>query len=287
MTKPADLLPVLDHFLERVERLREADVDAQLAFLRAITATEVFIETDLGDALVTAFEAVGDAAQFAMATLPPIVLTEVLDPQDEPLVSAILAAMGIADWQFATLSPILRQHYLRVAEDVYERMVQSFELGFATDLPDPIARRVVAEGGRRAGLVDIEEGTRRAIFDALHQARSGGLGPIEAARLIRRYVPAGRFTRMERERPGSGVRYRADLIARTETLHAQRISVAQAGASAGFMRYLAFDNRTGFGDAACVARDGQEMTFDEMMAAIGEEHPGGTLSFSPVPGSQG
>lgn len=286
MTESARAVAVLDRFLARVDQLREADVDAQLSFLRAVTAAEDAMQADLADDLARAFAALGDEAALALASLPPIVLTEVLDPQDEPLVRAILAAMGISDWQFAELSPILRQHYLRIAEDVYTQMVDSFELGVATDLPDPIARRVIAEGGRRAGLVDVSDNTRRAIFDALHQARIEGLGPVDAARRIRQYVPAGRFTRMERERPGAGVRYRAELIARTETLHAQRISVAQAGASAGFTRYLAFDNRTGFGDAECVARDGMEMTFDEMMAAIGEEHPGGTLSFSVVPGSQ-
>jgi diaminopimelate decarboxylase len=39
--------------------------------------------------------------------------------------------------------------------------------GLGTSLPDPVARAIVAAGGRRVGLLDLDEATRQAVFDAL------------------------------------------------------------------------------------------------------------------------
>jgi len=146
----------------------------------------------------------------------------------------------------------------------------------AIGVRDTVAELIVREGGRKAGLVDLRAETRQALLSALADAREAGFGIPQTARLIREYVPAGRFTT-------AGAAYRAKLIARTETRWATNVSVAQIGAAAGFERWRAFDNRTGFGDEECVARDGQEFTEDEMMAEMDAEHPNGTLSFAPVP----
>ena len=64
-------------------------------------------------------------------------------------------------------------------------------------------------------------------------------------------------------------------------LHARNISTLETGRAAGFEHYMAFDNRTGFDDEECAARDGQEFTYDEVRGE--DDHPRGTLSWSPIP----
>lgn len=256
----------------------------ELSYLRAADRDGQRLVPGFATELVAAFGDLGERAAAAWQAVPQRFIA---DPQDEPTVEAILAALSLDDWRITTLEPLWRTHYLRVAEITYASLRAHLAIDIGTDLPDVVGRQVVAAGGRQLGLVDLTAQTRQALFEVLAEARAEGLGPIEAARRIRRFVGAGRFTGMERERQGAGVRYRSELIARTETLHAQRVSVAEAGRQAGFTRYLAFDNRTGFGDEECVARDGQEFSYDEMIAETAAEHPNGTLSFAPVPASQG
>src|SRR3990172_823061 len=285
----ATLLPALDRFLHVADAIREARkpkaTKQQLAFLRAQDADAQVLTLALSDELEQLFDGLRDHVDAALLMVP-VVIAEAEDPRDWSFVAAVMAALGLGDWRFAFLAPVLRTHYFRVAETTQNAMRLHFTLEAAVGLPDPIARRIIAVGGKRAGLVDLEAQTRRALFDSLARARSEGLGPTDAARLIRQYVPAGRFTAMEAAKEGAGVRYRAEMIARTETLHAQRLSTGYAGQDAGFNRYLAFDNRTGFGDAECTARDGREYTYDEMVAETEREHPQGTLGWAPVPGSQ-
>lgn len=284
MTNAGRLLAVLDRFLEAAGEKPRA-TRKQRAFLRGVDAIVMAQSEALAEELRAALDDVGRRAEIALSHMS-VTVGEADDPGDDPIVAAIISSMGIADWHRAVLSPAIRQHYERVVAAVWDLMETSFVLGLGTDLPDMVARRVVAAGGRRLGLVDIEDGTRRALYAALEAARSEGLGPVDAAKRIRQYVPAGRFHGMEATSPGAGVRYRSVLIARTETLHAQRVSVAESGRAAGFEGYMAFDNRTGFDDEDCTARDGTIYTYDEMLAEIEAEHPNGTLSFSPVPGTQ-
>lgn len=284
-----ELIRAFDGFLDKVAALREAKKPKasaeQRAFLQAQDADAQRLSVAFADELETAFDDLGVRAERAVATMPAPLL-ESIDIRDAPWVLALFAAMSVGDWRSAFLLPLFRRHYYGVGESTYVAMGQSFSLNFGIDLPDPMARRIVAEGGRRIGLVDIEVQTKRAIFDALAQARAEGLGPEAAARRIRQYIPAGRFTAMEAAKKGAGARYRAEMIARTETLHAQRVSVAEAGRDAGFTRFLAFDNRTGFGDEECTAMDGRVLSYEEMLVAIDDEHPQGTRSFAPIPGSQ-
>ena len=149
-------------------------------------------------------------------------------------------------------------------------------LNLGVNLPDPVAREIVAAGGRRAGLLDITGDTRRALFRSLADGRAAGEGPPALARRIRSQVPSGRFT-------NAGPRYRANLIARTETLHAQRVSSLETyRASDVVTGIVAFDNQTEYGDEECVARDGRVFTFEEAEAEMASEHPQGSLNFGPV-----
>jgi len=282
----SQLLPALDRFLARADALRESRraKPEQRAFLAQEDANAEELAVALAADVEALFADLAQRTDVALG-LQPVVLAEAVDPRDRAYVLALLAAMALGDWRVAFLAPLFRQHYARVAERTFETMSAAYQLEAFVGLPDPVARRVVATGGTRAGLVDIEPQTQRALFDALAQARADGLGPAEAARLIRQYVPAGRFTAMERAEAGSGVRYRAQMIARTETLHAQRISTLDAGNAAGFRLYRAFDNRTGFDDEECMARDQVLYTLDDARAETAREHPNGTLSWAMEPGS--
>jgi hypothetical protein len=262
-----------------------AQSTGQLAYIRRIEREAAAVADAWVDDLIASLGGLGDRAAKEYNALG-VSLKATPDPTDAPTVDAIVNALNLDTWRETELGPIWSRQYLRMAAFAHESLGQSMGLDVGIGLPDQIAREVVAQGGTRLGLVDLTTQTRAALFDALAKARADGLGPVQASRLIRRYVPAGRFTALEAERAGAGVKYRAELIARTETKFAQNVSTAAAGDAAGFERYLAFDNRTGFGDDDCVARDGQEFSRDEMLAEITDEHPNGTLSFAPVPGSQ-
>lgn len=201
-------------------------------------------------------------------------------PLDADAVRAMTEAARIADAaRIQAFSDILAgvygSHYLRV----FESSLGAIEAGLggiALDLPDDVARRVFETGGRRLGLVDLDGQTRDRLFGVIREQRAAGQNPLTMARRIRDLVPAG---------PWSDVDTRAHVIARTETLHAQRTSTLEAYTAAeNVTAVMLFDDRIGYGDADCVERNGRVVTFAEAQEAMAEEHPNGTLSFAPVVG---
>lgn len=195
---------------------------------------------------------------------------------DESEVDAILTGAGLGAWQERHLTPGFESHYRRTLDVTAETVETVIELG--VDLPDETARRVVAEGGRRAGLVDLQGDTRTALFRALTESREQGMGQDATARLIRDQVPAGRYT-------NAGPQYRAKLIARTETLHAQRASTLSIyGAAENVASVQAYDARLGDTDDECIARNGMTFSFADAELEMGATHPNCTLSFAPLVG---
>ncbi|MEZ5790493.1 MAG: hypothetical protein R3D34_06790 [Nitratireductor sp.] len=142
------------------------------------------------------------------------------EKSDALILLDILQKMGIAVWE-ASFREVFERHYLQVAEEV----AKAGELvGIATNLPDPVARSVMAAGGRRAGLIDLNEQSRRAIFEALAEGRAQGEGVEQLARRIASEVGAG---------PWMTAQTRAMIIARTETKFAQNASTLAIGRQAG------------------------------------------------------
>ncbi len=142
------------------------------------------------------------------------------------------------------------------------------------DVPDPVSREVLEQGGRRAGLVDLSETAKQRVFDVLVAGREAGDNPIAIARRLRGTITAGRW---------STTAQRALVIARTESLHAQRVStVATYREAENVTAVMVFDDRIGHHDSDCMARAGRVITFEESQAMMAEEHPNGTLSFAPV-----
>lgn len=189
---------------------------------------------------------------------------------DEALVAQILQSLGIAEWR-KQLRQAFESQYIEVAEAVAK---VAEEAGLGTGLPDPVARAIVAAGGRRSGLVDIEEQSRAAIFDALAEGRAAGEGADALAGRIADEIEGGHWDSPE---------IRARIIARTETKYAQNISTLKRGGASGIEKFIVFDGRLGPGRSkpSHIDRDGSIVdgaTAEDMAEA---EHPNGTLSFSP------
>lgn len=213
------------------------------------------------------------------------------DPVLDAIVNELMAVMDIPIWQQEALIPGFNDHYVRTLNATVGTV--NAEMGLEVLIPDEKARAVIANGGRRAGLMDITTQTRGAIFRALEEGRAAGQGPIALARKIREHVTAGRFGVVP---PGAspeeasriiqrGINYRSEMIARTETKFAQNVSSLETYLQAEVVTgVLAFDNQTGFGDEDCTARNGTVFTFAAAEAETQLEHPNGTLNWAPVTG---
>ena len=236
-------------------------------------------EAFIGD-LEPAFDELGRLAERAYQEARVLVRAggngheEKQTPEDEALAERIIQGMALSQWSQDALIPAFNGHYLRTTEMTVGSINTVLNLG--VNLPDPVAREIVAAGGRRAGLLDITGDTRQAIFRSLSDGRAAGEGPPALARRIRAGVPAGRFT-------NAGPKYRAQLISRTEVKWAQnQSSIATYRESDVVTGLLAFDNQTGYDDAECIARNGRVFTFEQAEAEMASEHPNATLSWGPV-----
>ena len=252
---------------------------AQRNVIRALQRDAQQLEGPFIRDLELAFDELGRLAERAYQEAQVLVRAggngreEKQTPEDAALADRIIQRMALSQWSQDALIPAFDGHYLRTTQMTVGSI--NNVLNLSVNLPDPVAREIVAAGGRRAGLLDITGETRQAIFRSLADGRAAGEGPPALARRIRADVPAGRFT-------NAGAKYRANLIARTETLHAQRVSSLEAyRASDVVTGVVAFDNQTGFDDAECIARNGREFTFEEAEAEMAAEHPSGTLNFAP------
>lgn len=279
----AALLPVApkSKALERGDSAKGATQDDIIA---AFNRDAVMLERAFADDLVAAFQQMGDdmAAIFAAMTLPPLPQTSSngggaelkQDEADRIVVEGLVRLFDFTAWDQASFSPAYSTHYLRTLETTYRSIDAVLHL--AADIPDPVARSIVATGGTRKGLVDVVGEARTALYRALHDGRSLGEGADALARRIREQVPAGRFS-------NAGPKYRARMIARTETKYAQNVSALATYRTTDVVTgLLCFDAQAGATDADCEERDGRIFTFAEAEALTANEHPNGTLSFAPV-----
>lgn len=193
-----------------------------------------------------------------------------LTAAEEQRVELILEASGLTGWKQDVLKPIFQRAWFRGA-NMTAQVLKRY--GIEPTLRDQYAQNMLARGGKRMGLVDIAGDTKAALLKAVDDGRALGANPNVTAKLIRAYVPAGRFTNA-----GSG--YRARMIARTETLHSARISSLEVYRSSPLVReVVAFDGES---DEECAARNGAVFTFDEAEAEANDTHPNCVLAFGPV-----
>ncbi|RVQ76125.1 phage portal protein [Sinorhizobium medicae] len=248
---------------------------AGMAYVRLLAAQEEPRAKSLEKRLKAFFRELGKAARLAAL---PLLQDDGLTPKeasfeeksDDLLVLRILDAIGIGTHR-TTFRHVFEGHYLEVAREISEAAELA---GISGSLPDPVARSVAAAGGRRAGLIDLSAQSKAALFDAVAEGRAEGEGATQLAARIAGHIEAG---------PWATPEMRARVIARTETKYAQNVSTIERGRAAGVERFMLFDGRLGPGRSlpTHIARNGAIVTADEAMQLTNEEHPNGTLSFSP------
>ena len=186
-------------------------------------------------------------------------------------VNAVLRALNISQWEQGVLIPAYDNHTLRTL-NVTVGSINS-TLGLEVNLPDPVQNRILREGGLRRGLTDFTEQSREALFRAIEEGREAGDGALRIARRIREQVPSGPY-------PNAGSRYRATVIAKTETANAQNASTRAAyEESDAVSQVLVMDGDL---DEVCAAVAGRTYSFEDLQEIENLGHPNCTRRFLPV-----
>ncbi|MFQ5850900.1 MAG: phage portal protein [Candidatus Binatia bacterium] len=160
--------------------------------------------------------------------------------------------------------------YLLVSSQTFDSM--NSVLGLSTQLPDSAAQRVLAAGGRRLGLVDLDKQTRDKIFATLTEAQEQAEPLSTIVQRLRDEIPRG---------PWSSSEIRAKVIARTETKFAQNVSMMEYTKAVGARRAMVFDARLGDTDEICETINGTIVDLPVAEQLVEDEHPNGSRSFTP------
>lgn len=184
----------------------------------------------------------------------------------------LLDKLDITNFQTSIIGTEYARQYTLVAQTTIETLGST--LGLSINAPDTVAEQIAREGGRRLGLVYLEDQTKAAVYQTVADGIAQGLGNNAIAAQLQSSVAAGGM--------GRNVEARAMRIARTETLHAQRTAcIATYEGSGAYSTVIAYDDLIGHGDDDCVERNGTEFTFSAAEVEAENEHPHGTLGFAP------
>ena len=221
--------------------------------------------------LVRVFGELGDRAAAAYRDVTRRRTIRQVDPGDAQFVDAITDSMRIKNWTQTRFEPAYRTQYLRTLTATSQTIDLAMGIGF--NLPDEVGRRIISEGGLRVGLVDMQANTRTSLFHAMAEGRAQGLTREPLAAHIKSRVERG---------PWRTVEQRAQVIARTETAHAQRRSALETyGRMDTVAGVMAFDAQIGATDADCEERSGRIFSIADADIETGLEHPNGTLTWAP------
>ncbi len=238
----------------------------------------------LAPKIAKAFDTLGDMAADAFEN----VTTEADFPTKAasgPIADQVLEQLKTNDWYESQVKRPIHAHYEETAGKTVDTINRVMDLGVM--IPDPVAQEIIAQGGTKLGMKDIEEAARDSIVRAIETGREEGQGAKEIARRIRSDVPAGRYTNLaEKTLPdgsNAGSAYRAELIARAESKYAQNASTIEAyKESPNVTALLCFDARIGEEhDPECEERAGKEFSFEDAEAED-LTHPNCSLSWAPV-----
>lgn len=209
----------------------------------------------------------------------------VLKASDANLVKQIMDDLKLREWSDMHLKQSIQRHWVRTGGSTVEAINKTTDLGVM--LPAPAERRVLEKGGTRAGLVDIEKDSRRAILKAIADGRANGEGAKAIAQRLRQYVPAGRYTQLAKVKlpdgSNAGTAYRSRMIARAESKTAQNYSSLLAYQDhPNVEKVQAWDAQIGDEhDPYCEERNQQIFTVEEAMQEDLTQ-PNCSLSWSPV-----
>lgn len=194
----------------------------------------------------------------------------ILETTPRQRIEAIVNGAALDRWIKLKFGPVYERLYKRTAN---QTMATLSSRGFPITNRTKVEERVLKELGKRMGLIDLSAQAKESLFRILNISRDLGLSPRAASYLIEDMVPRGRFIR-------AGVRYRSELIAQSEMLHAQRISTISSFKGSRFVKELvAFD---GDHDSECLSRNGSYYSFDEAEVQAANTHPKCVLAFGPV-----
>lgn len=164
----------------------------------------------------------------------------------------------------AELEAILKPYEQKLAAETYAKVAAELGgkglLARKATLTEVLPELTSGLGKRITG---INETTRESVYKQIEQGIRYGEGPSTIAD---RLEDAGIFGE-----------YRSELVARTETMHALNDASIGSYAEYGVTQVEAVD---GDEDEECAARNGQVFSLEDAMAI--EDHPNGTLSWSPV-----
>lgn len=261
-----------------VDARHKALTDHHRAGLARALATDVDQLTGvLARDLEPALAQLGDLAADAYLLEQPTADTDELAKSTDPdgvkigIIDAIMQRLQIGRWRTTNLRNRLEGHYQRVGRRTVKTVNDTLDLDVT--ITDRTLAGMGAEAVDRVTLLDIEGDTRKAIVRAIRDGTDAGDNPRDVAKRIRESVPAGRFV-------NAGAKYRASLICRTETLHAQRL--AALGAYEDSDVVTATRAADGDEDEDCRERNGKVFTFAAARAE--REHPNGTLTWLPEVG---
>lgn len=221
---------------------------------------------DLAKRVVTATEKKGGLVVEQREDAQP------LTKKEQARINAIVKAADIPGFGKAKVDPWLEKLY----EGAWLGTYSVAQDNLTQTQRDAAQKAVLKAGGRRLGLIDIADDVKAALFRVLEFAREwegGQPSPRQVAKWIQSEVPAGRFV-------NAGPRYRAQLIARTEIMHATRVSQMEVAKRDPYVQTVtAMD---GDQDEECAFRNGQEFSFADADAELQKTHPNCVLSFVPT-----
>ena len=268
----------------KIARTKAELNDMQRALLLSLAEDIQEIEPEFSNELETAFVSLGQRAVDAFWVVEGgdsirALGTEAETKQTEEEILAeverIIRAMGFNQWSQTVMAPIFDAYYLRTLLTTIDSV--SAALSLAVNIPDPVAREVVRQGGIRLGLIDLNRQTRDSLFQALFEGRSAGEGPAQLAQRIQGQIPRG---------PWRTAQIRARVIARTEVKWSQNISTLESYRQSETITHVIIVDAQGAGDndPECSESDGQQLTIAQADQVPALVHPNCTRSFTPVVG---
>lgn len=173
------------------------------------------------------------------------------------------------------LTDTLRGMYIQVGRGGLQSVADTLDKFVAKGIVQNVLADLLEYGGRR--IKDINDNTLQALTIQLAEGTRRG---YSIAQLVDG-VPAEGYTGVAGVTLSNGTAafdpYRAEMIARTESMLSYNRATVTSYGEFGVTHLLAYD---GDEDELCATRDGNEYTIEE--AQNEEEHPNGTLVWSPV-----
>ena len=184
--------------------------------------------------------------------------------RDAMLAGEIAKRLNVAGFE-TDMRVVYEKNYTRIMRATQKRINATMDLGIS--ILDTAETRILAEGGKRVGMLDMGASAKKRVYEELATGRSKGEAVAQLARRLRDKIPAGRFKKPQT---------RATLIARTETTYAQKMAAAESYRQGGVTEVMIMDSRKGSFDDECDAMDGRIVSLQEGEALMSEEHPNGT-----------